>query len=103
MPKPFLTDDLAKLESDAIDTMIAGLKLWRSDLSYPESHSDMQACFRGLLTMYELKRRPLPVPLRLKCRTCGGIGEFISILDSCRNLKTCPDCKGYGWIEELRK
>jgi hypothetical protein len=49
-----------------VETMIAGLHEWRRDLKYPESHSDMQACVRGLLRMFEIKRRPLPVDLDLE-------------------------------------
>lgn len=63
MPKPFLQEPYAQLERDIIETMIAGLHQWRSDLSYPESHSDMQAAVRGLLQMFDVKRRPLPLEI----------------------------------------
>lgn len=46
MPKPQLAPDLDILERQLIETLLAGLKEWRSDLKYPESHSDMQACVR---------------------------------------------------------
>ncbi len=59
MPKPRLAEPYRHLEGDIIETMIAGLHEWRSDLKYPESHSDMQACVRGLLRMFEVKRRPI--------------------------------------------
>lgn len=59
MPKRSLSPDQAKLESDIIETLIAGHREWRPDLSYPESHSDMQGAVRGLLRMYEVKRLPL--------------------------------------------
>lgn len=59
MPKPPLKREFAELERPLIETMIAGLHVWRSDLSYPESHSDMQACVRGVLRMFRVERRPL--------------------------------------------
>lgn len=63
MAKSRLKVDLAKLESDIIETLLAGHNEWRPDLSYPESHSDMQGAVRGLLRMYDVKRRPVAVDL----------------------------------------
>jgi len=63
MSKRRLRSDLAELESDIIETLIAGHKEWRPDLSYPESHSDMQAAVRGLLRMYKVERHPIAVEL----------------------------------------
>ena len=63
MAKRRLKGDLAKLESEIIETLIAGHKEWRPDLHYPESHSDMQGAVRGLLRMFEVKRRALPAEL----------------------------------------
>lgn len=60
MPKPPLKPPLDRLESDIIETMVAGLKLWRPDLNYPESHSDMQACVRGLFRMFQVQRLAIP-------------------------------------------
>lgn len=60
MPKPPLSEPYRTLEHDMIETMLAGLHQWRADLDYPQSQSDMQACVRGLLAMYEIKRRSLP-------------------------------------------
>lgn len=94
MPKPPLHGDLAHLECDIIDTLLAGLKQWRPDLRYPESHSDMQGCVRALLTMYEVKRRPLPEPLPSPCSRCDGLGHFIDDSDAgCRRLTPCTHCK----------
>jgi hypothetical protein len=59
MSKPRLKPEYAMLECDIIDTLLGGLKEWRPDLSYPESHSDMQGCVRALLRMYQVKRRAL--------------------------------------------
>jgi hypothetical protein len=100
MPKPFLHSDDARLERELIETMLAGLKQWRSDLNYPESHSDMQALVRGILCTHEIKRRPLPVPLRYMCNECEGLGHFIEITEGrdYRMIKDCPKCKGNGWI-----
>lgn len=97
MPKPTLINDDARLESDVIETMLAGLKEWRPDLNYPESHSDMQACFRALLCVYELKRRPLPRPLRIKCYVCEGLGDLISVAPEGRRRAVCLECQGKGW------
>lgn len=63
MAKATLRADMAKLESDIIETLIAGHKEWRPDLAYPESHSDMQGAVRGLLRMFKVERRALAVPL----------------------------------------
>jgi hypothetical protein len=52
-----------QLEDDIIETLIAGHKEWRPDLSYPESHSDTQGAGRGLLRMFDVKRRALPKEL----------------------------------------
>lgn len=59
MPKPFLKPPMDKLEGDIVATMLAGLHEWRSDLHYPESHSDMQGCVRGLLKMFKVERLPI--------------------------------------------
>ena len=63
MPKPSMTPEAEALERDMIATLLAGLKEWRSDLSFPESYSDMQACVRGLMRMYKIERLPLPATL----------------------------------------
>jgi hypothetical protein len=90
------------LENDVIDTMLAGLKEWRPDLSYPESHSDMQGCVRALLRMYELKRRPLPVPLFMPCPVCKGIGAHIDPSSGPHYTKssTCKHCNGWGKVPQ---
>lgn len=100
MPKPFLKAADAALESQIIETMLAGLKEWRPDLIYPESHSDMQGCVRGLLRMFEVKRRPLVVPLRVRCYECEGLGHFVNNAGACRHLTTCPRCNGRGHYAE---
>lgn len=63
MAKQRLSPDLDALERQIIETLIAGHKEWRPDLSYPESHSDMQGAVRGLLRMFGVTRRPLPLEL----------------------------------------
>lgn len=72
MPKPLLDDEHSRLVSDIIATLIAGHKRWRPDLPYPESHSDMDGAARGLLEMFEVKRRPLPYKLPLRSDKPGG-------------------------------
>jgi hypothetical protein len=66
MPKPPLKAPWDQLESDIIETLLAGHHEWRPDLDYPQSHSDMQGAVRGLLRMFEVKRRPLPVALPIR-------------------------------------
>lgn len=63
MPKPTLKEPLHSLEHEMIETFLAGHHLYRPDLSYPESHSDMQGGIRALLRMFDIKRRPLAVDL----------------------------------------
>lgn len=103
MPKPTLTDKQSSLEHECIKTMQAGLKVWRPDLNYPESYSDWQACFRGLLKMFHIERRPLAIPLQLECGTCEGLGHLIGALDQSerpgRSITTCPECKGRRYLE----
>ncbi len=57
MPKPDLPPEEAKLENEMIEIMKNGLHEWRADLDFPESYSDMQACVRGLLKEFEIKKR----------------------------------------------
>lgn len=98
MPKPSLHKDQAVLEQQLIETAMAGLKLWRSDLDYPESYSDMQACIRGLLITFEIKRRPLPNPLHLICDGCEGLGHLVTKAEgNYREPKTCEECRGRGY------
>ena len=59
MAKPMLKPEYAKLESEIIQTFLAGHHEWRPDLDYPESHSDMAGGVRALLRMFEIKRRPV--------------------------------------------
>lgn len=63
MAKRSLEPKLAQLEGDIIETLIAGHKEYRPDLGYPQSYSDMQGAVRGLLRMYDVKRRPIAVNL----------------------------------------
>lgn len=65
MPKPPLREPFHTLEGQVIETMLAGLAKYRPDLRYPASHSDMMACARGLLRMFEVRRRPLAIELPL--------------------------------------
>lgn len=98
MPKPPLHGQQAVIEHEIIETMIAGLKLWRSDLSYPESYSDMQACARGLLVGFEIKRNPLPQPLRIVCGACEGIGHLVTKAQGgYRELTDCTECHARGY------
>lgn len=64
MPKPSLKAAFAELESEMIRTFIAGHKQWRSDLAYPQSHSDMQGGIRALLKRYEIVPRAIPLDWR---------------------------------------
>ncbi len=98
MPKPRLRADFAALSGDVIDTMLAGLKEWRADLSYPESHSDMQGCVRALLRMYEVKRRPIALEnLPLDCDLCQGSGTALATVEgNARELRRVECPRGCG-------
>ncbi len=101
MPKPFLWPETAALESDLVATLLAGLKEWRPDLAYPESHSDMQACVRAALRMFDIKRLPLPRALRLKCEQCKGTGyRHLDTTGSCVESKKCLRCDGRAWVPD---
>lgn len=78
-PREPIDRNLLQLECDLIDTLLAGLKRSRPDLSYPESHSDMTWAVQAVLEMFEAKRRP--VPLKIKWTHESG-----SWCDSCRAL-----------------
>ena len=98
MPKPRLIDEEAKLEGDLIDTLFAGLKEWRPDLSFPESYSDMSGCARAIMRMFEIKRRPLAVNLKIRCSYCDGTGSFNRLIDDrLLNKDTCTKCGGKGY------
>ena len=66
MPKPPLTEPQRTLENMLIESMIAGLHQWRPDLYGPESYSDYQACARGILQMFDVKRAALPIKLKVE-------------------------------------
>jgi len=74
--------------------MIAGLHEWRSDLDYPESHSDMMGCVFAVLRMFEVKRRPVALTMkdivleRAPCPVCGEpLGTEVASLQH-------PDVRG---------
>ncbi len=57
MPKPPLDKKHSVIEYELMDAMIKGLQDFRPDLSYPESHSDLEACARGIMERFHIKRR----------------------------------------------
>lgn len=63
MPKQKLKEPYFTLEQQIIETLIAGHKEWRPDLSFPESNSDMSGAVRGLLRMFKVERRPIAIQL----------------------------------------
>lgn len=87
MPKPPLRDPYRMLAHEIIETMIAGHKRYRPDLAYPESHSDMQGAVEGLLMMFDVKRRPIAIPLQdprvAQCEECGGDIQRPGRCDNC--------------------
>lgn len=100
MPKRKLIKEQALLESRMIQTMIAGLKKYRPDLGYPESVSDMQACVRGLMEMFDIKDSPLPNGLKYSCGTCKEAKTIPASFhndNSPSHLVSCPNCKGKGY------
>jgi len=67
MAHPFFANqEDALLEQQILETMLAGLENHRPDLNYPESHSDLMSMIRALMTMFEIKRRPLAKQLKYK-------------------------------------
>lgn len=63
MAKHKLKAPMHELEGAIIETLLASHHEWRPDLAYPESYSDMQGAVRGLLRMFDVKRRPLAIKL----------------------------------------
>lgn len=61
MPKPSLKPEFATLEVEMIKTFLAGHHRYRPDLSYPESHSDMEGGMRALLKRFDITPRPIPL------------------------------------------
>ena len=59
MAKSSMKPEFDLLESQIIETILAGHHEARPDLSYPESHSDMQSGVRALIVMFDIKRRPI--------------------------------------------
>lgn len=95
MPKPFLVPEEAILEGEIVAALIAGLKQWRPDLDYPESHSDMQACVRNMLCMFKVVRRDSPGCLHEPCSGCEGLGKLIlEATEGTSRSVTCPVCNG---------
>ena len=63
MPKSRLQEPYRTLEGDLIKGMAVGLHVWRPDLDFPASYSDMQACVREILRHYKLTRIIPPIDL----------------------------------------
>lgn len=61
MAKPSLKSPLAALEAEMIKTFIAGHHLYRPDLPYPESHSDLQGGMRALIKRFDITPRAIPL------------------------------------------
>lgn len=102
MPKRKLYKGENYQEGEIIDTLIAGHRQYRPDLSYPESYSDMQGAVRGLLQMFEVRRRDLPEKLKYECGTCEGLGSLISLHpeNKYKMVNYCPKCDGRGYMTE---
>jgi len=90
MPKPSLREPFAQLSREIIETLLAGHKEWRPDLSYPESHSDMQGAVRALLRKYDVALRPVPLDR-------DELEEPPSVCPVCK-LRTGPSVKTLGCI-----
>lgn len=99
MPKPPLAEPMATLEGQIVDTLLEGLRGWRPDLSYPESHSDMEACVRNLMRMFKVERSLKPIPLRYPCDDCDATG-CAELKNGGSEIKTCATCKGRRWVEK---
>lgn len=99
MPKPSLHASQKELEGMLIETMLAGHKQYRPDLPYPQSHSDMAACARAVIKMFDISRLPLPRSLKIQCDDCEGIGKFVSKDGGSFKSTTCSKCNGKGYTE----
>lgn len=64
MPKPDLKSPFSDLESEMIRTFLAGHHQWRPDLSYPQSHSDLQGGMRALIKRFNITPRDIPLDWR---------------------------------------
>ncbi len=97
MAKYQLAAPFDELERDIIETLIAGHREYRPDLSYPESHSDMQAAVRGLLRMYDVRRLPLARELpRAAQETSAHPCTHRWTVDGLRNPRPEDKCDGCG-------
>lgn len=97
MPKPRLIPEQEILQREVIACLIAGLKQYRPDLHYPESHSDMSACVMNLMRMFDISRRSTPRYLEMPCNGCDGLGVLITKTNNdggYRESMTCPVCNG---------
>ena len=61
MAKPTMKPEFMALEEEILVTFLAGHHVYRPDLAYPESHSDMHGGIRALLLKFDIKLRPLPL------------------------------------------
>lgn len=64
MAKSSMKPEFNILEKQILETFLAGHKEARPDLSYPESHSDMQSGIRALIVMFDIKRRPIALSFK---------------------------------------
>lgn len=64
MAKPSLKPPFDQLAVDIRETFLAGHHLYRPDLPYPQSHSDMQGGIIALLKMFDIKRRPIALEFK---------------------------------------
>lgn len=104
MPKPPLREPFRTLELELIESMEAGLHEWRPDLAYPESYSDMQAAVRGVLKMFEIKRRPIGITDVAICeprKTCAFCGEVPSFSFTANGVTFCGNSHARAWAERL--
>ncbi len=105
MPKPTFVPEESLLMRDIQDTLLAGLKQWRPDLAYPQSASDMQGMLIALLQKYEVKLRPIAVPLKVLCHRCLG-AKYVLVVTyptdpvngvNTECLRDCQECGGKGY------
>lgn len=73
MPPHTLIPEQEFLCRELIETFLAGLHKSRPDLDYPESHSDMTWAMQAVMSMFEIKRRPLMEKPQYTC--CGERAE----------------------------
>lgn len=101
MPQAPLIDEQKVMASSMMSSFMAAFKQFRPDLDYPESASDMQAGFRGVLRMFNVSRASLPNQLWTPCPDCDGTGKH-TVDNDPHHKNSCKRCMNSGRQGSLR-